>query len=82
MSRVAILQANSFGEYDFAETSGFYGNLQDYLSECEGDVEICPEDEVPVTHNCNGATILRVEWRNGGINQDELWYGYEAFWEE
>ena len=79
-SSIAVLKANSFGEYEYAERNEFGGDLNDYLGECDGATDVCPDDETPITHNCNGATILRTEHHNGGENQDETWYSYEAFW--
>lgn len=81
MSSIAVLSSNSWGEYGYAERDEYDGDLEDYLSEpgCYVWVEICPDDAVPVTHNCQGATILRIAHYDGGENRNEEYYTYEAF---
>lgn len=82
MSSIAVLRSNSWGEYQHTERDEYDGDLSDYLGEAAYNVEIevCPDDALPVTHNCNGATILRITHHNGGENQEDDYYTYEAFW--
>lgn len=79
-SSVAVLSADTWGAYHFVERSEFAGDLDDYLNAADAGTEVCPDDEVPVTHDTNGATILRTLHHNGGEDGTEDWYSYEAFW--
>ena len=85
MSKTAVLSGDSWGAYSFVETEEYDGTLAEYLAECASAgsaIEACPDDDCPVTHNTDGATILRIAHHNGGEDQNEDWFSYTAFWGE